>query len=96
MAHSPVRTVVLARSLAEFHAWCRQTRTSPRDRSVLYASGPHALGGLDGVEIVRHGMWRDRLDEAAYTQAVASLEARQSPQAGATFSSSDSPYAARN
>ena len=76
MATSPVRIVVLACSLAEFHAWCRQTRTSPRDRTVLYASGPHALRGLTGVQIVRHGMWWDRLDEAALTHAVAVLEQR--------------------
>ncbi|MFR9794218.1 hypothetical protein ACL07V_37285 [Streptomyces sp. MB22_4] len=96
MAHNPVRTVVLARSLADFHAWCRQTNTSPRDRAVLYASGPQTLHGLDQVEIVRHGMWWDRLDEAAYTEAVTSLAARQHSQADATVTSSWGPYAARN
>lgn len=80
MAQSPVRTVVLARNLAEFHAWCRQTGTSPRDRSVLYVSGPHALRGLQDVEIVRHGMWWDRLDEAALAAALAELECRHAPQ----------------
>ena len=76
MPPSPVRTVVLARNLAEFHAWCRESGTSPRDRTVLYASGPQALRGLHGVEIVRHGSWWDRLDESALAQAVARLEAR--------------------
>jgi hypothetical protein len=83
MPHSPVRIVVLARSLAEFHAWCRQTGTSPRDRTVLYASGPQALHSLDQVEIARFGSWWDRLDEAALTQAVASLEARNEPEEAA-------------
>ena len=86
MPPSPVRIVVLARNLAEFHAWCRQTGTSPRDRTVVYASGPHALRGLTGVEIVRHGSWWDRPDEAALTQALAALEARQGGQAGTTAS----------
>ena len=76
MPQNPVRTVVLARNLAEFHAWCRQTGTSPRDRTVVYASGPRTLRGLHGVEIVRHGVWWDRLDEAALTDAVAQLEDR--------------------
>jgi hypothetical protein len=78
MAESPVRTVVLARNLREFHAWCRLTGTSPRDRSVLYASGPLTLRGLGRVEIVRHGVWWDRLDEAALSTAVAVLEDRNS------------------
>lgn len=80
---SPIRTVVLARNLREFHAWCRETGTSPRDRSVLYASGPHALRGLDGVTIVRYRDWSDRLDEAALTYAVACLEAGQPSAAAA-------------
>ncbi|MFD8839739.1 hypothetical protein [Streptomyces griseofuscus] len=88
MALNPVRTVVLARSLADFHTWCRQTGTSPRDRTVLYASGPQTLRGLGQVEIVRHDAWWDRLDEAAYTEAVASLMDRQLPQADVTVSSS--------
>jgi hypothetical protein len=74
---SLIRTVVLAANLREFHAWCRETSTSPRDRSVLYASGPHALRGLEHVEIVRYRDWWDRLDEAALTYAVARLEAGQ-------------------
>ncbi|MGV9278044.1 hypothetical protein [Streptomyces griseosporeus] len=74
-----VRTVVLAQNLREFHAWCRQTGTSPRDRTVLYASGPHALRGLRNVEIVRYGQWRDRLDGAALAQAVARLEQPSRP-----------------
>ncbi|CAK7288543.1 hypothetical protein [Streptomyces misionensis] len=96
MAHSPVRTVVLARSLADFHAWCRQTNSSPRDRTILYASGPTVLNGLAQVEIVRHGLWWDRLDEAALTQAVADLETRQNAQEDATVTSSSGPYVARN
>ncbi|MFF9003677.1 hypothetical protein ACF1GW_38930 [Streptomyces achromogenes] len=75
MSQSPVRTVVLARNLAEFHSWCRETSTSPRDRTVLYVSGPHVLRGLGNVEIVRYGMWWDRLDEAALTAALAAREA---------------------
>jgi hypothetical protein len=93
---SIVRTVVLARNLAEFHAWCRQTGTSPRDRAVLYAAGPQSLRSLEGVEIVRHGTWWDRPDEAALTEAVARLEASRSDQAGTTVSSRELPYAARN
>lgn len=76
MRQGPVRTVVLARNLADFHAWCAASGTSPRDRTVLYASGPAALRGLHDVEIVRHSCWWDRPDEAALTQAVARLEAR--------------------
>lgn len=71
-----VRTVVLARSLREFHLWCLQTDTSPRDRTVLYASGPHRLRGLTGVEIVRYGEWWDRLDGPALEDAVSCLERR--------------------
>lgn len=71
---SIVRTVVLARSLREFHLWCLQTGTSPRDRTVLYASGPHTLRGLTGVTVVRHGEWWDRLDRIALEDAVARLE----------------------
>lgn len=74
---SLIRTVVLAANLQEFHAWCRQTGTSPRDRSVLYASGPHALRGLESVRIVRYRNWGNRLDEAALADAVARLEADQ-------------------
>ena len=74
-----IRTVVLAQNLQEFHAWCRKTGTSPRDRTVLYASGPHVLRGLQDVEIVRHGLWWDRLDEAALAQAVARLEGHNQP-----------------
>jgi len=74
MSSSPVLTVVLARSLQDFHAWCRETETSPRDRSVLYASGPHTLRGLAGVAIVRYKSWWDRPDEAELADAVARLE----------------------
>ncbi|MGW8702275.1 hypothetical protein ACWGOK_36040 [Streptomyces eurythermus] len=76
MPPSPVRTVVLARNLRAFHAWCTQTGTSPRDRHVLYAAGPHVLRNLTGVQIVRYGDWWDRLDEAALTAAVTVLEQR--------------------
>lgn len=79
---SPIRTVVLARNLREFHTWCRETGTSPRDRTVLYASGPHVLQGLESVAIVRYRDWWDRLDEVALTDAVACLEAGQ-PSASA-------------
>jgi hypothetical protein len=72
------RTLVLARNLQEFHAWCRQTRTSPRDRGVLYASGPHVLYGLTSATVIRYGNWRDRPDgrvlEAAVNQFEASLQ----------------------
>jgi hypothetical protein len=80
---SIVRTVVLARNLAEFHAWCRQTGTSPRDRAVLYASGPQSLRSLQDVEIVRHGCWWDRPDEAALTGALTALEHRNHPEEAA-------------
>jgi hypothetical protein len=80
---SLIRTVVLAANLQEFHAWCRETSTSPRDRSVLYASGPHVLRGLEDVEIVRYGDWWDRLDEATLSCAVARLEASSPPAAAA-------------
>ena len=80
MRQSPVRTLVLARNLQAFHAWCAATGTSPRDRTVLYASGPHALRGLERVEIVRHDVWWDRLDEAALSEALADLEARNSAE----------------
>jgi hypothetical protein len=77
MDRNPPRTVVLARSLQEFHAWCRQAGRSPRDRSLLYASGPHALRNLVGdVEIVRYGSWSDRPDGHALEDAVAALEHR--------------------
>jgi hypothetical protein len=74
------RTLVLARTLQEFHAWCRQTNTSPRDRSVLYAAGPHVLHSLGAVRIVRHGDWQDRPDGCALEAAVARLEARREPE----------------
>ncbi|WP_086559404.1 hypothetical protein [Streptomyces africanus] len=69
---SPIRTVVLAQNLREFHAWCRETATSPRDRTVLYASGPHALRGLahEGICIVRYGDWWDRMDRHALEDAI--------------------------
>lgn len=77
MDRNPPRTIVLARSLQEFHAWCRQAGRSPRDRSLLYASGPHALLGLVGdVEVVRYGRWSDRPDGRALENAVACLERR--------------------
>lgn len=69
-----IRTVVLAQSLQAFHAWCRVTGTSPRDRAVLYASGPCALRGLEGVAIVRHGAWWDRPDRISLEEAVDRLE----------------------
>lgn len=68
--------IVLARSLQDFHAWCRVQGRSPRDRSVLYASGPHVLTGLRDVEVVRHGDWWDRPDQHALEAAVAALEHR--------------------
>jgi len=76
MSSSPVLTVVLARSLRDFHAWCRETGTSPRDRSVLYASGPHSIRALTDVEVVRYGSWWDRPDEAELADAVTRLENR--------------------
>ena len=70
-----VRTVVLARDLQQFHAWCRETRHRPRDRSLVYAAGPHSLRGLTGpVRIVRYGAWWDRVDGAALEAAAARLE----------------------
>ena len=70
-----IQTVVLARSLQDFHAWCRENHRSPRDRTLLYASGPHALRGLDAdAVIVRHGDWWDRLDGRALETALARLE----------------------
>jgi hypothetical protein len=71
---STVRTVVLAQSLQAFHAWCRATRTSPRDRTVLYASGPHVLRALENVTVVRYGAWWDRPDQMALEAAVDRLE----------------------
>ena len=66
-----VRTVVLAKNLQAFHAWCLATGHSPRDRTVLYASGPSALRGLTGpVEIVRYGAWQERIDRHALEDAV--------------------------
>ena len=66
-----VRTVVLAQNLQAFHAWCLKTGHSPRDRAILYASGPSALRGLTGpVEIVGHGDWWDRIDRQALEDAV--------------------------
>lgn len=68
-------TLVLARNLQDFHAWCREQGRSPRDRTLLYASGPHALRGLADVEIciVRYGAWWDRVDRHALEEAVAWL-----------------------
>lgn len=74
---SNVRVVVLAKSLRDFHAWCRETEHSPRDRGVLYAVGPYTLRGLRDVEFVRYGDWRDRLDGRDLEEAVAALEQRQ-------------------
>ena len=75
MRRNPARTVVLARNLQAFHAWCREQQRSPRDRTLLYASGPHALHGLTpGVEIVRYGNWSDRPDGRSLEEAVARLE----------------------
>lgn len=76
MRRNPARTVVLAANLQAFHAWCREQGRSPRDRTLLYASGPHALDGLTDVEIVRHGAWRDRIDGPAIETAIARLERR--------------------
>ncbi|MGW2724790.1 hypothetical protein [Streptomyces sp. NPDC001492] len=84
MRRNPARTVVLARNLQEFHAWCRLQRRSPRDRTLLYASGPAALTGLTDVNIVRHGAWWDRIDGPALEAAVDQLENRTTaPQLGA-------------
>ena len=69
-------TLVLARTLQDFHAWCREQGRSPRDRTLLYASGHHVLRGLEQVQIVRYGDWRDRPDGRALEAAVSSLEAR--------------------
>lgn len=77
------RTLVLARTLQDFHAWCREQGRSPRDRSLLYASGPHVLRGLTGATIVRYGAWRDRPDGHALEVAVAALEHRLTPTLGA-------------
>jgi len=77
MDRNPPRTVVLAQSLQAFHAWCLQAGRSPRDRSLLYPSGPHALRSLTGhVEIVRYGSWYERPDGQALEAAVAALEHR--------------------
>lgn len=77
MRRNPAHTVVLARNLQEFHAWCRTHRRSPRDRTLLYASGPAALRGLTPeTRIVRHGDWTDRPDGRALVDAVAALEHR--------------------
>ena len=77
MRRNPARTVVLARNLQEFHAWCRTHGRSPRDRTLLYASGPAALRGLaPETRIVRHGDWADRPDGCALADAVAFLEHR--------------------
>jgi hypothetical protein len=71
------RTVVLAKNLQMFHAWCRQTGHSPRDPSVVYAVGPQSLRGLHGeVEIVQFADWWDRLDRRALQDAAAILAAR--------------------
>lgn len=68
------RTLVLARNLQAFHAWCREQGHSPRDRSLLYASGPHVLRGLTDVTVVRYGSWWDRPDGGALKTAVDALE----------------------
>ncbi|WP_069765963.1 hypothetical protein [Streptomyces sp. LUP47B] len=68
------RTLVLARTLQDFHAWCRAQGRSPRDRTLLYASGPHVLRGLAGATIVRHGDWWNRPDGHALKTAVERLE----------------------
>lgn len=73
MKRTPVRTVVLARDLAAFHDWCRETGHSPRDRSILFASGPSRLRGLGDAELVRYGDWWNRLDGRALREAVAAL-----------------------
>lgn len=77
MRRNPARTVVLARNLQEFHAWCRTHGRSPRDRTLLYASGPAALHNLaPETRIVRHGDWSDRPDGRALADAVAGHEHR--------------------
>lgn len=76
----PARTVVLAQNLQMFHAWCHENRRSPRDPRIAYASGPHKLYGLRGVQIVRYGRWRDRLDIRLLDQALACLEARNAQE----------------
>ncbi|WP_328545450.1 hypothetical protein [Streptomyces europaeiscabiei] len=77
----PARTVVLAKNLQMFHAWCRETGHSPRDPRVVYASGEHRLRGLRNVEIVRYGSWWDRPDIRPLEEAVAWLEARAAKEA---------------
>jgi len=74
-----VRTVVLAQTLRDFHAWCRETGTSPRDRTVLYVSGPHVLRSvnLEAACIVRYGAWRDRLDRSSLEEALERLDVLQ-------------------
>jgi hypothetical protein len=70
------RTLVLARTLRDFHAWCREQGRSPRDRTLLYVTGPHVLRGLTDATIVRHGDWWDRPDGHALEAAVDALESR--------------------
>ena len=79
MARPTARIVVLAKSLRDFHTWCREPGHSPRDPAVMYASGPHVLRGLDTAQIVRYGNWRDRMDIRSLENAVAALEQARHP-----------------
>ncbi|MDX2800197.1 hypothetical protein [Streptomyces scabiei] len=77
----PARTVVLAKNLQMFHAWCRETGHSPRDPRVAYVSGPHKLRGLTNEEIVRYDRWWDRPDIRFLEEALEWLEARNLQEA---------------
>ena len=57
-----------------FHAWCNETGRSPRDPSVVFASGPHRIRGLSGVQIVRYGNWQERPDIRTLQKALVRLE----------------------
>jgi hypothetical protein len=90
------RTLVLARTLQDFHAWCRAQGRSPRDRTLLYASGPHVLRGLTAATVVRYGDWWNRPDGHALKTAVDRLEGSTAETAlpshtGAILSSMSAP-----
>jgi hypothetical protein len=68
---STARIVVLAKDLRAFHAWCRETGHSPRDRRITFAAGPSALRVSADARIVRYGDWTDRPDGRALKEALA-------------------------
>jgi hypothetical protein len=69
--------VVLAGNYREFEFWCREIKISPRDRSVLFASGMHRIQGLGKIRYFTYGSWYMRQDGSELLHYLRYLEGRQ-------------------